>query len=166
MSLKSLFSLSALMMAALIFAGPAMAIDEEGLIPIKSYEGKKEYSYWILNPEELVTCLGLGGDMLSLRQDIPRNEKKLADLKDKIKMLGAAIEKKRAQEKLDQADLDMINNAVKTFNQLNASHATLTTKYNGQVEKLNESLEIYNNKCAGKKFYQEDYNAMMKGRSN
>ena len=149
-------------LAALFAAGPAVASDE-GLIPIKSYEGKKEYSYWILNPEELMMCLGLGGDMLTLRQDIPKNEKKLAEMTDKIKMLGGAIEKKRAQEQLSGEELDMINKAVDTFTELNASFARLTEKYNDQVTRLNESLETYKNKCAGKKFYQEDYNAMLKG---
>jgi len=164
MLIKSLLSLSALAMAALVFVGPAMALDEEGLIPIKSYEGAKEYSYWILNPEELLVCLGLGGDMLTLRQDIPRSEKKLADLKGRIKRVGGAIEKTRSRETLAQADLDRINKAVEVFNQLNGTYTRLSKKHQGQVEKLNKSLETYESQCAGKKFYQEDYNAMISGK--
>ncbi|MDH5476891.1 MAG: hypothetical protein OEY50_01035 [Nitrospinota bacterium] len=161
MSRNSAVSLFVAAMVWLVLATVSYA--EEGMIPIKSYEGKKEYTYWILTPEDLLMCLGLGGDMLTLRKDIPAQEKKLDELKEKVVNLGGAIEKKRATENLSQKDLEKINKAVDAYAKINKAHTDLLAKYNDNVDKLNESLEKYKNQCDGRKFYQEDYNAILKG---
>jgi ABC-type Fe3+-citrate transport system substrate-binding protein len=135
---------------------------EKGMTPLPGKGAEKKYTYWVLTPDDLKVCVDLGSRMTTLRGEIPEMDKKIAKQEEELKTLKTKMDKMKPAVGI-KVDLADYNKTVDAFNTQNTAYGQDLRKYKESVEKHNQAMEDYKKHCAGRSFYQEDYNQMFGG---
>lgn len=119
----------------------------------------KVYDENTLKPSDITKCLKTDQSIIRQESQLADYEKTLLDFKTEIEELAADLDKRRKQ--IDGSD----PKAVDAYNRRVDRHRAMIERYNEKFlptlaerrSKLNTSIDQYNNGCADKSYFEEDW---------
>jgi chromosome segregation ATPase len=178
---KSLFSGAIIFFSQLLFLvvvlfsplpGGAQA-EERGLLgAVAAGAGAaKVYDKDTLNVAQLRQCLQMEKDNESFSAVLEEKKAKLNEQNSRLDSLFAELEAKKlyleenketkftSQEEVDKynSEIESYNSMVSSYNERSDKLNQESDAYAAEVDGLNKDIEVYQQKCAGKNYYEEDY---------
>jgi hypothetical protein len=123
--------------------------------------GRKQYTEDVLTQDALRDCISNEAEINYISKAMDVSKSRVEIEQSEMDQLGRDLDFKQSMlNRYSQTDVDNYNSLIKQFESRRTKYSVMVDKYNLDRKDLNHTIDMFNSKCANKKYYEDDLEAI------